>query len=168
MKNTLVVILNFVYQIEKFISAAGFALMTLLVLLDIFSREVLKVSFPWSQKSAVYLMIWLGFVGASLTSAKNAHLRPEIADKLWQGKLKPVGGFLEQLVIATFCLTMAYVSAGYIQESKTMGDHSVVTGIPMWILQLAIPYAFTSMGFRHLIYSLIPSIKPVRTVEDHK
>jgi TRAP-type C4-dicarboxylate transport system permease small subunit len=142
--------------------------MTLLVLLDIIGREVLQTSFPWAQKSAVYLMIWMGFVGACLTSAKGAHLRPEIADKLWRGVGKTLSQFLEQALIATFCGGMAYLAWDYVGESKTMGDLSVVTGTPMWMIQAAIPYTFASMAIRHSFYAFFPGLKPIRSVEDHK
>lgn len=168
MKKLLRTVLDVLFQVEKTICALGFAVMTFFVLLDIFSREVLSISFPWAQKSAVYLMIGLGFIGAALTSSQGKHLRPEIADQLWKGKTKIIVGMIEQLVIASFCLTMAYVGTGYVIESKSMGDVSVVTGIPLWIVQVVIPYAFASMSIRHLIFAFYPKLRPVVSAKDHK
>ena len=113
-------------------------------------------------------MIWLGFIGASLTSAKGAHLRPEIADKLWRGVGKKIADALAQLITAAFCLGMAYLAYRYVMESKAMGDVSVVTGIPLWIVQLAIPYTFASMALRHFAYSIMPAIRPITRIEDQK
>ncbi len=161
-------LLNRLYSFEKFVCALGFAVMTTLVLLDIGSREIFSTSITWAQKSAVYLMIWLGFMGASLTSANGGHLRPEMADQLWKGKTKTIIQFLEQAVIALFCLGMASIGFEYILESRTLGDVSVFTGLPMWILQLAIPYSFFSMGLRHAAYAIIPALKPVRSPEEYQ
>lgn len=155
-------------RIEKRVCSAGFAAMTFLVLFDVFGREVLSKSFPWAQKSAVYLMIWLGFLGASLTSATGGHLRPEIADRLWKGALKTWIGALSQLMTAVFCAGLAAYAWGYVQESKALGDVSVVVGLPMWIVQLAIPYTFASMAVRHFCYAVFPAIRPQPSIMDQK
>ena len=71
-------------QGECFLASMALIIMTLLVVADIIFREVANTSLPWAPKAAVYLMIWIGFIGSSLASQKGLHLRPEFCDKLWQ------------------------------------------------------------------------------------
>jgi TRAP-type C4-dicarboxylate transport system permease small subunit len=153
-------ILNRLLTVEKLVCAFLMMVIFLLVLLDISAREVFKNSLPWAQKLAVYCMIWAGFIGASLVSAKNAHLRPELADKLWSkffGKQGPEYFVRAQnAVLCLFCLTLGYYSLQYIHESYEFAEKNIVLDISTWILQLAMPYTFLSMFVRHLYFVFNP------------
>ena len=75
-------------RVQRILAGICIALLSVLISLDIFGRELFSHGFHWAQKTSVYLMIWAGFLGSSLTNNKGAHLRPEIADKLWRKVLK--------------------------------------------------------------------------------
>ncbi|MGK0367038.1 MAG: TRAP-type C4-dicarboxylate transport system permease small subunit [Thermoproteota archaeon] len=148
-------------QFEKVIAGTGILLIAIFVVTDIFSREIFRIGIPWAQKSSVYLMIWAGFLGAALTSEKAAHLRPEIADKLWarfglKGELAFVR--IQNLLIATFSIVMAYFSVFYAIETKEFGDINVIIKTPVWVLQLVLPYTFISMSLRHLRFVFDPEL----------
>ena len=133
---------------------------TLFVVADIFSREVLSISVVWAQKAAVYLMIWAGFIGSSLATSKGAHLRPEIGDKLWPLKLQPTFHRLRHFVTAVFCLCACYYGIGYLRESFEMGDTNPVLMMPMWIAQVVIPVTFFLNAFKNFIFAFFPSTMP--------
>jgi len=154
-------LLNRLLAFEKVLCAILMLVILVLVLVDIGARELLKNSLPWAQKLAVYCMIWAGFIGASLVSAKNAHLRPEMADKLWskffgeeQGSLYFVR--MQNIILCIFCITLGYYSFQYILESYEFAEKNIVLDVPTWILQLAMPYTFLSMFVRHLYFVFNP------------
>lgn len=146
-------------QIEKFLASVLVGLLTLFVVLDVGAREIFKTGIPWAQKGAVYMMIWTGFLGAILVTHKVEHLRPEVADKLWKGSLKKVYLRLQNLLIFIFTLTMFYYSYIYISESREFGDRNVIIDMPMWVLQMIIPYTFLSMSLRYLYFIFFPREK---------
>ena len=146
-------------QIEKFLASVLVGLLTLFVVLDVGAREIFKTGIPWAQKGAVYMMIWTGFLGAILVTHKVEHLRPEVADKLWKGSLKKVYLRLQNLLIFIFTLTMFYYSYLYISESREFGDRNVIIDMPMWVLQMIIPYTFLSMSLRYLYFIFFPREK---------
>jgi TRAP-type C4-dicarboxylate transport system permease small subunit len=152
--------LNILGKIEKAVAAICIAALTLLMVFDVGKREFLNEGIPWAQKLALYFMIWAGLLGASLTSAKGGHLRPEIADKVWPVRFHPILKTIEQLLIAFFSFSMAYVAFEFVLESNKLGDVNPVTDIPLWIVQAVIPYALFTMGLRHLIFFAFPSIRP--------
>lgn len=152
-------------KVERFIASILIFILTLFVVLDVFSREVMQEGIPWAQKGAVYMMIWAGFIGAILVTQKVEHLRPEIADKFWKGpKLKSF--YLRAHNFLVFCFTgaMAYYSFLYVMESKEFGDRNVIIDMAMWVLQAVIPYAFTSMGLRYLYFVFYPKEKDPEAV----
>jgi len=149
--------LEILTKIESAVAGLFIAVLSGFVILDVFSREVMNTGFPWAQKSAVYLMIWAGFLGASLVAQKAGHLRPEIADKLWGEKRAHLFVRVQNICIIIFCLFFFKASFSYVLESYEFGDKSVVLRVGLWILQLVIPYSFLSIGFRSLYYLVNPS-----------
>lgn len=143
-------------SIEKSLAALFIFLMTFFVLMDIGSREIFERGIPWAQKSAVYLMIWSGFLGAILVSSKASHLRPEIADKLWKNHLS-LFVRIQNFILLVFLIGFSYFAFSYVSETKEFGDKSVILGVKLWLLQIIIPYALFSMGIRSLYFLIYPT-----------
>jgi TRAP-type C4-dicarboxylate transport system permease small subunit len=150
--------LDHLTQIERIACAIMVAILTILVIGDVFSRELFKIGIPWAQKSAVYLMVWSGFIGAILMAHKAEHLRPEMGDKLWKGSMRLIAYRIQQLIVLIFCLGATYYSYQYVVESKELADVNVILGIPMWYLQVILPYTFASMSLRYLYFLINPSL----------
>lgn len=146
-------------KIEKFVASVFIFLLTILVIFDVGSREIAQTGIPWAQKSAVYLMIWAGFLGAVLVTHKVEHLRPEVGDKLWKGKSKIWAMRMQNLLVLIFCVVMTKASVNYVLESKEFGDENIILNTPMWLLQLVIPYCFLSMSLRYLYFTFSPKEK---------
>lgn len=148
-------IIDTLTKVEKSLAALFIFLMTIFVIFDIGSREIFETGIPWAQKTAVYLMIWSGFLGAILISHKASHLRPEIADKLWMKKPQ-LFVRIQNFVSLTLILILFYYAFSYVSETKEFGDKSVILGVKLWILQLIIPYSLLSMSLRHLYFMIHP------------
>jgi TRAP-type C4-dicarboxylate transport system permease small subunit len=146
---------------ERGLASAAFGALAVLVLTDVFSREVLKQGFPLGPKLAIDLMIWGGFLGAALCTSKATHLRIEAAERLWPSAWKPLVGRIEDAVTGVFCAVMAWLSFRYVSTSYELGEVGVVTRIPLWVSQAVIPYAFSSMTLRYLVFVAWPQVKPV-------
>jgi TRAP-type C4-dicarboxylate transport system permease small subunit len=157
-------IINVLTVAEMVVGGVCFFVLTALMAIDVASREITNEGLEWAQKGAIVLMIWGGVIGASLTSAKGGHLRPEIADKLWPEKFKPVLKVVEHLLVTAFCVFMFYLALNQVAVSKEQGDiHPVLMGIPIWSIQLIFPFVFVSMGLRHFIFAIAPDLRP----DDH-
>jgi TRAP-type C4-dicarboxylate transport system permease small subunit len=156
--------LDHLTRLERLLASTFIFLLTILVITDVFSRELFNRGVPWAQKGAVYLMIWAGFMGAILVTHKMEHLRPELADKLWQGKLRPWYLRLHNLVSLLFTAGMTWYSLQYVLESKGFGDRNVIIDMPMWLLQAVIPYCFFSMSLRYLYFIFYPREKDPQAV----
>lgn len=140
---------------------------TLLVVSDIFSREVLNQGLAWAQKYAVYLMIWVGFLGSALATSTGGHLRPEIGDKVWPEKLHPFYHRLRHFITSVFCFGGTYFGIKYVQESLELGDMNPVINQPLWIFQIIIPVSFALIAIKSLLFALVPSTMPPVKMEAH-
>lgn len=146
--------------VEKAVAAFAIGALTLIMFADVGARELFKGGMAWAQKLSLHLMFWAGLLGVAVVSSKGAHLRPEMGEKLWPEKLKPVLKAIEHFLIAAFCAAMAIVAIKFVLQSKADGQRNPVTDIPLWILQSVLPYTFISMTLRHLAYSFIPALRP--------
>jgi TRAP-type C4-dicarboxylate transport system permease small subunit len=151
--------LEILTSIERVAASVLILILTVFVVLDVGSREMFEAGIPWAQKGAVYMMIWAGFLGAILVAQKVEHLRPEVADKLWKGKLKPFYLRAHNFLVFSFTAAMTYYSFLYVKESMEFADRNVIIDMPMWLLQAIIPYCFLSMSLRYLYFIFSPREK---------
>ena len=153
---------------QRILAGVCIALLSILICLDIFGRELFSHGFHWAQKTSVYLMIWAGFLGASLTNNKGGHLRPEIADKLWPDTLRSAFHRIRHFITSIFCFGSTYFSYTYVLESREFGDSNpMLGGFPLWIVQLIIPITFLLMGITSLVFSVFEDIAPNQKREIH-
>lgn len=160
-------ILDCLYIVEKLIAIISIGLMSAFVIIDIGSREIFSTGIPGAQKLAVYLMIWAGFLGASLTAHKGTHLRPEIADGLWPKKLLPVFHRLRHFLTGVFSIFFAYYGYLYVIESMELGDVSPVLNISIWIVQIIIPMTFILISIKSFVFSFCTNLMPPTTRGQH-
>lgn len=125
------------------------------LILDVLLREAFSFSLVWAQKLSVYLMIWIGLIGASIVMKKNEHLAPTIGDKITGKYLGKVYIVLKYLILTTFCFYLGYYSFLYVQESYEFGDKSLVFSIPQWCFQLIFVYVFSMVGIRSLLHLML-------------
>lgn len=156
--------LDILTSIERLIASILVCILTIFVVMDVGARELFKVGLPWAQKGAVYMMIWAGFLGAVMVTQKVEHLRPEIADKFWKGKLKPFYLRASNFLIFLFTAAMAFYSYQYVKESMEFADRNVIIDMPMWVLQAVIPYCFLSMSLRYFYFIFSPREKDPEAV----
>jgi hypothetical protein len=45
-------------------------------------------------------------------------------------------------------------------QTRGVGEMSVTLGIPIWPIQALMVYAFVSAGLRHILYALLPALRP--------
>ena len=157
-------ILKWLQRFESVIAAIAYAIVAGLLLGEIVAREFFASSIWGSQRMAVFAAIFAGFLGLTLTTGVNGHLRPQFADRwlpaAWDTAVARFGDFLSAIIF----LSMAWFSSAYIGETFTNGDQAAVLYWPLWPLQLVLPYAFVSCALKHTIFGLKPALKPAASL----
>ncbi len=67
--------LNRLERIEITTCILLLAVMSLIVIVQVFSRYLFNYSFVWAEELVRYLMIWMVMIGAALVQSKNDHIR---------------------------------------------------------------------------------------------
>jgi len=148
MKDFLERIDNLLAMLEKTFLVIAVTIMTLVVFFDFLLRETLDGGFIWAKELAAFLMIWVGFVGASLAAKENKHLVVGIPEKLFPKKILPYVSLFVNVAVFSITMLIAYLGYEYVSETKEFADTSLVLKIPLWIVQAIIPASLIVIAFR--------------------
>ena len=115
----------------------------------------------WSQDVALVLTLWVGFVGASMCTYENRHLRVEAAQRFLPPRLRPLVGFVSGLFTTLVCAGLLWVSIRYVgfhyqEYVSTKGQGNLIPGtvLPKFAGFLALPVAFAFMSVRFFVKAL--------------
>lgn len=94
MKNTFAAIKFWMDKILSIACAVLLTFMTVLVLIQVFSRYILNSPVAFTEELVRYSLIWTGFIGAAYAFSTREHMSLTlIRDKFYrQGAHRPAGG----------------------------------------------------------------------------
>ena len=152
-------ILQVLRVLESLIATVAYAAVASLLIYDVVGREVFGTSFLGADQLAVYGAIIAGFLGLSLATSDNAHLRPAFMDFVFKGR-EATAVRLGDAISCIFFLAAAVVAWSFVAVSMEAQDRAPVFYFVVWPLQIIIPYAFVSCALKHGIFALRPELKP--------
>jgi TRAP-type C4-dicarboxylate transport system permease small subunit len=134
-------------------------LTVLVILFSLGMRWLFSGGFPYSQRVALSLMLWIGFIGGSVATKRSRHIQIEVATKFMKGSLKKWVTFLSRLVAAAFCIFLLVLGAQYCWDNFTEwrtegGAVFDIVPIPYWTVTLSIPVGFFLMACRFICYAV--------------
>ena len=147
---------------EEVFLAGALGLMVLVVFADFLLRETLNQGLIWAKELAVYLLVWVGFLGASLAVHRRRHLVIQSAEKLFPASIRKWTSCAGCLLTALLCLMLAWLGLKYVLETRATQEVSLGMGLPIWMVQAVIPLAFLIIGLRFLgLCALIVKTGPI-------
>jgi TRAP-type C4-dicarboxylate transport system permease small subunit len=137
-------------RLESALMVLFLGAMMLLAFAQIALRNFMGVGFSWSEPLVRYLVLWVGFIGASLAAREGRHITIEIF------KIRPSAtgrrylDALSQLCAAGVCTAMTWAAVKFVGDDAQIGTRTFMD-IPTWILETIIPAAFAIMSLRFLL-----------------
>ncbi len=118
--------------------------------------------YSWADKRSLFLLVWMGFLGASMTTKQKAHIKLDIARKFCPPKVLPWFNALSDLIVASFTLLLLYLSYLYMfkEGSGRWWANTLEGEIPDWLGVMAIPLALLSISARFLASAVLSVISP--------
>lgn len=140
-----------IYQIERVLLVSALIVMALVVFIQVVLR-FFESGFPWAEELARYLMIWAGFLGASIATRQRRHLKIDILPRFLpdEGNAKATVMRLASLISAGFCVFLVVMGSRFMANAWTSKIASTSLKIPMWIVRLSIPLTLLIMACRFL------------------
>jgi C4-dicarboxylate transporter DctM subunit len=119
-------------NVEKAFIGVAMLAMTALSFLDYMRREVsfFDLEIQGGPNMAVVLMVWVGFLGASLAAKDRKHLSVDATERLLSGKAARLAKRFSAFAAAAFCWYFADYAIELVDESLIQGAGQ--DALPLW------------------------------------
>lgn len=153
-------VLKILFYAEASVATGLYVMIAALLAGDVVVREVGGSSLMSIQRICVYAMIQTGFLGLALAAARGRHLRPRFADGLVPVRFEPVVKRIASFMLAAIFAYFAVFGFEFVMESIEYGEMTKSIKLPLWTVQLVVPYSLGSTALRYLIFGIFPSLSP--------
>lgn len=143
----------FLMKLLDIVSIVLMIAMVLFLLIQLVARAAFRHGFPWTEESAKICLIFLAYVGASMTSVNGAHINITILSDSLNGKAQKVLFVIQQMIAMAF-LVLVFV---YSFPALEIAKKSVTTNthIDNAIIYSIIPISSVIMFFGHLMKIIV-------------
>ena len=105
---------------------AAMAVMTMDVLWGVFSRYILGGQSRWTEELAIYLLIWISLLGASLTYGERGHLGVDYFVQKLDAKAQVLAAVVVEVIVLVFSLS-GLTYGGWMLVSQDLGCWTSLT-----------------------------------------
>ncbi len=136
-------------HLEEWILIVTYTVMLIIATAQILYRYVINMSLSWSQDLLTYMLIWSVFIGISLAVKRRRHIKVELIFVLLPKNAHFYLKVFSNLVFILFCTAIGYYSVLKIHNLLFINPQmSESTGLPMWLVQSAVPLGFILSVYR--------------------
>lgn len=145
---------NVLTFVEKFCIITILSLMVLLAFLQVVLRNVFSSGIIWGDTFLRHLVLWIGFLGATLAAERGKHISIDLVGRFVKGKM----AIVIQLITNSFATIISYLLARagwiFLQSEIDSGDILFSIGeksIFTWWFEIIIPLGFGLISFHFFI-----------------
>jgi TRAP-type C4-dicarboxylate transport system permease small subunit len=132
-------------SLQKHISVSLLVIMSVIVVVQVFSRYLFNHSFVWAEELVRYLLIWMVMIGSAMVQSQNNHIRIDFFQLRAGPRTKLVMETFFRLGTLLFLAIIIYV--GFEKAYFNRLFESTGLRISMFWATLAIPVGGILMGF---------------------
>ncbi len=127
-------------------------IMVLLSGMQIFLRKIFNLGFLWSDILLRHLVLWVSFLGASLATMENKHIKIDLLTPLLPPKWRKWVLVLVYVFAIFITLLLSRAAYHFVLTEKEFGS-TIFSDIPSWPFEIIIPVGFGLITLR-LIFNL--------------
>lgn len=147
---------------ESAFAAIGLILVAATLLADVTGRELLGSGIYLAPRTASYATTLAGMVAFAVVVSTGGHLRPAVLDGVFPKRWSRAVNRLADIISAAICVFFAWHAALFVHSTYVIGTQTIALDIPVWYIQLVLPYVFASAGLRYLAFAAFPEIRPAQ------
>ncbi len=118
----------------------------------------------WSEPFVRLLVLWLTFLGASLLTRENKHIKIDLFSALLPPKWLRVREFVLSVVCVAISAIMLKVCIDYVKMEMEFGG-TLFLYLPNWIGELILPVGFAMILFRFLLRAIDQALEIAKGAE---
>ena len=155
--------LHMLHRIDSGLSRFESALLvlTLVIMIAIAFAQVLLRNFfnsgiLWGDTLVRHLVLWVGFLGASLATKENRHINIDalwrVLPEQWQRRTRR----LTNLFSACICLLLSRAAYVFVRDELNAGS-TLFLNIPAWLFMVIILFGFIVISMRYTLKCIVGS-----------
>jgi C4-dicarboxylate transporter DctQ subunit len=138
-----------IYVFEKRATIILLAFTVTLSFIQVILRYFFNSGFAWVPEIVVFAFISMTLLGASTGIRNGVHIGVDVIVKLFPLKFQKFSDIFANLSGAALLLFMSYLTYKFVLYFREMGQLSIITEIPIWMMIAYMPVAFLFMAFHY-------------------
>ena len=138
--------------------------MIVMSFLQVILRNFFDYSILWADIFSRHMILWVGFIGASLATYENKHINIDVLSRFLSPKVKQFSKIITKFFSAFISILLAKASYVFITDERAAGS-TLFWGIPVWVFMIIILIGFVIMSFRFVIQAIQTISSPKLTEE---
>ena len=138
--------------------------MILLVLVQIGLRNFYSSGISGGAEIVRHLLLWVAFLGAAIAARERKHIKIDIVQRILPPGPKNFVEMLTGLFTTIVCSLLLYASIQFIRADYGLGTTIPFFNMPVWILELVIPFGYCAVTLRYGIRCAQAFVKLVKGV----
>ncbi len=135
---------------ERYAMLVAYLFVCIVIVQEVLRRFGLNFSSAWSQETAQYLFIYLGYIGAAYGVKERAHIRFDVLISRVGERTKGWLYIFAELCTIAFAVIAVYWSLHTVVQLVTLGGTTPVLRVNKAWFEIAVPLGFTLVVFRSL------------------
>lgn len=124
-------------NLEKMICTVTLALMSAIIVAQVFFRYVLNNSLSWSEELARYLFIWTIYIGISYGVKMDKHVAVDAVYSYMPKGVKKYYAMIAYALFLLFAVAIVYYGVTVVGMQISSGQVSPAMGLPMQYVYVA-------------------------------
>lgn len=121
--------------------------MIFLAFMQVLLRNFFHTGITWADPIVRHLVLWVGFIGASVATKEDGHLAMDLVSRFLPEKVKKSSAFFVQGISALVCTLLTIAAFKFVLGEKE-SEAMLVPGIPSYWAVVIIPLGFYFMSVR--------------------
>ena len=150
-------LMNIIYVFEKWLIVVLITFAFALTFLQVVLRYFFNSGFAWVPEIVVFSFISFTLAAASTGVRSNVHVGVDVIVKLFPQKFQFLCHAFSHLTGVVLYAFMAYLTLQFVLYFREMGQVSIITEIPIWLMIVYIPvsFLFTALHYLETLLQLI-------------
>lgn len=138
--------------------------LTVLVVVQVFSRYVLNSPIPWTEELARFFFIWFTFVAAAYVMSQRKHIAVIVLSNVLNPKVTAAIEVAVNISVAVVAVIMAIGAYDLVESSMRL--NAPASNIPMGVVYLSALVGYIFVAFHSLLWAWVVARHPERLVPD--
>jgi TRAP-type C4-dicarboxylate transport system permease small subunit len=134
-------------KFEGYLLTAILIVMIGFAFLQVCLRNFFNTGIPWADPLVRHLVLWVGFIGASVATKEDGHLAMDLVSRFLPERLKKPTAMFVHAASSFVCALLAHAAYRFVMMEREDGA-LLMPGVPNWWAVAVIPVGFALMSFR--------------------